>query len=39
MHRALLGEVDRLAGEHLIAQRLDAGLARQLEERRHRIAA
>ena len=36
-HRALFGEVDRLAGEHLIAQRLDAGLARQAEQRRHRI--
>ena len=24
-------------GEHPIAQRLDAGLARELEERRHRI--
>ena len=36
-HRALLGDVDRLAGEHPIAQRLDAGLARELEERLHRI--
>ena len=37
-HRPLLGEIDGLAGEHAIAQRRDAGLAGQSEQRRHRIA-
>ena len=32
-HGAVLRAVNRLAGEHPIAQRLDAGLARQIDER------
>ena len=35
--RAFFGEVDRLTGEHPIAQLLDAGLARQAVQRLHRV--
>ena len=35
-HGAVLGAVDRGAGEHRIAQRLDSGFARQLGEKVHR---